>query len=159
LQTQEIQTYSAALQSDGSSKNTLGAPVHLRVSSADDLAIGRSENLGRYRRRSVGAIEPSSMAGPMVSQINTPAPTWAAVAAGREKGRLPQPMPQPSNSLARPTSFHSRQESHDSSSSAGSNSRPASVCFLPLPSLCDDLCLSQYNISLQWFLAFPFETH
>ena len=122
-------------------------PTHRRAGSADDSVIGRSEGLSRYRRRSVGSLEPSTFAGPLTVPALAPTPTptptqtqiptqtpislpppvaqpsWAQVVAGRTGGQNARP----ANPLPSTTSLHHRQNSPDKVPSATIAKRPSSA--------------------------------
>jgi hypothetical protein len=102
--------------------------VHTRSESADDVA-SKQAGLGRYRRRSVGALEPNNTSRPVpaTTQSAAPAPTWSQIAAG---GHRPQGVPVISANAARPLGHH-RTDSAGSHSSSGSNTarRPVNVSF------------------------------
>jgi hypothetical protein len=96
-----------------------------RAGSADDSQVARQQGGGRYRRRSVGAIEPSSVAGPVASPVTTAAPTWSQVVARGLPGHVTpvvSAMPLPSRPY-----HHRRTDSTESKSSSKSAKRPSSV--------------------------------
>ena len=107
----------------------LKAPTtHTRSESADDIAAKQAA-MARYRRRSVGALDPNNTsrpaAGPVQSAAPAPAPTWSQIAA---RGHSGQAVPVIAANASRPIA-HQRTDSAGSHSSNGSHTarRPANV--------------------------------
>lgn len=97
------------------------SPIHRRAGSADDSVIGRPDGVSRYRRRSVGAFEPSTFAGTFAT-APAPQPTtrsWAQVVAGPATAQPTRPL----NNLPRPNSFHQQQQNSIENSKRPSSAR------------------------------------
>ena len=102
------------------------APAHNRSESVDEMAA-KQAGMGRYRRRSVGALDPNNTSRPTVGPVQAagPAPTWSQIAA---RGHSGQAVPVIAANAARPIA-HQRTDSAGSHSSVGSQNarRPNNV--------------------------------
>jgi hypothetical protein len=109
-----------------------GPVGHTRTESADDIIVGKQPGLGRYRRRSVGALDPTTTIPAQPAPVHlasAPAPTWSQVAA---RGHGSSVIPSVPANASRPIAHH-RNDSAGSQSSAGSGTprRPVTVSFRP----------------------------
>jgi len=106
------------------------APIHRRAGSADDSVLGRPDASSRYRRRSVGAFEPTAIGPPLPLQAAPAAPqvstqrSWAQVVSGPP---VAQPT-RPTNSL---NSVHQPQIDIDSTKRPSSARQDSHISQMP----------------------------
>ncbi|KIW04765.1 uncharacterized protein PV09_03956 [Verruconis gallopava] len=91
-----------------------GPTGHTRSESADDIIVGRQSGSGRYRRRSIGALDTSNTSRQATPPATSPAPTWSQIAARGHSAVA--------SANASPPALHHRNDSAGSHSSTGSTS-------------------------------------